>query len=374
MSLESNPDNATLQKEALLIKEYSAHAAGLGAIAESGAFARLEGSFLDYPRYLKSRFHKLSSKRLLMQISAGSPVIGVNNASPELREIFYLAHIAVCCELFKDVSIPAEALNQAGMRAVCDNIVKLFLKDGTSLLQGTQRLQFADAMRTMQILRLLGLVTLSTPSARQLSFACGNADREIYGVHSTPRIYRETGAGGLAFSTQWKAPQHIALIDNAPQFKNHFDMLNSSHRDWLYAMNKGLNEALAELGGKINNTGHSFRPRNLVAGLRIDHLMFPDVAAFFASIAPLLQPASDLVITVGAGHTLEEFEGRINKIKEMSNYLSGLGLEPVRIKLYTGDTLQERRSGPNFGVLAYTTYEILYCRLRRRLLPGGKGI
>lgn len=368
------PDNTPSQKETLLTQEYRGHAAGLATIAESGALARLAENFLDYPRYLKARYHKLPDKRLLKRISAGNPVIDVKNTRPELREIFYLAHIAVCCELFKDLTIPAAALTQAGMREVCDNALKRLLKDKDSLHKGIQRLQLADAMRTTQIVRLLGLVTLSTPATRQLSFACGNADREIYGVHSTPVISRQTGTGELQFTTQWKAPQHIALIDNAPEFAPHFDMLNSKHQSWLCAINKGLDEALAEFKDKTSDAGHSFQPRNLIAGLRIDHLMFPDVAVFFASITPLLQPASDLLITVGAGHTLEEFEGRLNTIKEMFNYLSGLGLEPIRIRLYSGDTLEARRSRPSFGVLAYSTYEILYCRLRRKLLPGGKAI
>lgn len=350
-----------------LSKDYLGQADGLGMIAESGHLGRLAPHFNDYPRYLKRRGRKISSEHLVREFSGGDNVIEIADASPRLRELLYTAHIAVCCELFQNLTFPAAGITRAGMQKLGQDLVSRYTTSGT-VATGIHRLHQADAIRTMQILRLLGLVKISTRAIRQLSFACGNATRELYGMHKVPNMKRVTGKEEMRFRVEQGQPGHVVLIDNDSEFSDHFAMLNAQHPDWIHAMSRDLDASLAELREKTRDPG--FGLRNLVAGLRIDHLMFPDVPAFFSQLAPLLEPSADLVITVGAGHSLEEFKGRIATIAEMFGYLEDRGLEPVRIKLYLGDTPEQQRKHPGFGHAAVTTYDILYCRIRRAALPG----
>jgi hypothetical protein len=105
--------------------------------------------------------------------------------------------------------------------------------------------------------------------------------------------------------------------------------------------------------------------RNLVVGLRIDHHMIPDAEKFLRLIGTVIDSNADLIFTIGAGNNVTEFEGRLSCFNKLFAALTRVGLKPVRLLLHGKGSTQEQRSRPNFGQLAYTSYQILYCKLQR---------
>jgi hypothetical protein len=97
--------------------------------------------------------------------------------------------------------------------------------------------------------------------------------------------------------------------------------------------------------------------------------MIPDAEKFLELIGTVIDSNADLMLTIGAGNKLSEFEGRLNCFDKLFAALTRIGLKPVRLLLHGRGSTQEQRGRPNFGQLAYTSYQILYCKLHRdRLL------
>lgn len=108
--------------------------------------------------------------------------------------------------------------------------------------------------------------------------------------------------------------------------------------------------------------------RNFIAALRIEHLMLPDVEGFLQRLSMVIEQTADLIITIGAGYTTDEFRGRVTKMDEIFNSLKGKSHNPIRIILHGDGTFEAQRSNPHFGQLSISTYEIIYCKLDRRKL------
>ena len=106
----------------------------------------------------------------------------------------------------------------------------------------------------------------------------------------------------------------------------------------------------------------------MIVGIRVDHRMIDDIADFFVKLAHVMEPQADFVISVGAGYSANEFEGRVNLISGIFDHLKSKKLDPTRIILHSGNTLKESRERPAFGYVAIATHEILYCRLHREIL------
>ena len=131
----------------------------------------------------------------------------------------------------------------------------------------------------------------------------------------------------------------------------------------MLAMNTDAEKSLKELAKEQEVSG--LKQRNLVVCLRIDHHMIPDSKKFIQLIGKVIDSNADLIMTIGAGNNLTEFEGRLQCFDEMSAYLTQIGLKPIRILLHGKGSSAEQRNRPNFGQLAYTSYQILYCSLDR---------
>ena len=108
--------------------------------------------------------------------------------------------------------------------------------------------------------------------------------------------------------------------------------------------------------------------RNMVACLRLDHRMIPDGETFLRSTRKVIDEKADLIMTIGAGNNLEEFEGRLKCFDDLFSILTERQLKPIRILLHGKGSAAEQRNRPNFGQLAYASYQILYCKLDRARL------
>jgi hypothetical protein len=297
-----------------------------------------------------------------------------------LVQLFCQAQIAACSELFNGWKISSSQLNRNELRALVErasagiiNIPQIpvetpvgqYSDSQRQLLSGINVIQNVDTVRVLQILKLLGLISTLAKEHHQLSLGVGNGYRDLFGIHLNPKItmVQEGSSVKLHFETQERQAAHTVLVDNDPIYKDHFEALNQKEEGRVLALNTDAEKSLEVLAKK--QEGSDLKQRNLVVCLRIDHHMIPDSKNFIHLIGRVIDSNADLIMTIGAGNNLTEFEGRLQCFDEMSAYLAQIGLKPIRILLHGKGSSAEQRNRPNFGQLAYTSYQILYCSLDR---------
>jgi len=305
----------------------------------------------------------------------GRHVVDVGDYSSWLWEILASAQIAVCCDLFRDCSISLENINQDEMGVLARDVVNRFLNsaghEANNILK--IKLQVADTVRIIQILRKLGLYSRPAYSTKQLCMGAGLGIRDIDAMHV--ELWLQQGAPNnlvsgcltsryVTFHTRFPGVGHAILIDCAPALAELYEEINSKSGGKVVALNQDLFSAFSWMAGKIESG--QLEGRNVVVGYRIDHRMIPDVPEFFEKLSAVLGSTADFIVSIGAGNNVDEFRGRTEKIREIEGYLRKRGLDPVRIKLCRGETLDEQRNNPLFGLLEITSYEVLYCKLRRK--------
>lgn len=247
-------------------------------------------------------------------------------------------------------------------------------ESGDSLDKLIDKVQTADSTRTIHILRQLGLVTIDSGRVCQLSVGAGPGNRDIDAMHAVPKITisnepnavtsSQSSRQLLSLDTMTRHPREAVLIDNDEEFRDRYDFLNksSSENMRLLALIDDLSTALEYLPEKLEAL--SMQKINMVVGFRIDHRMLPRVADFFRRLSDLIDNQSDLILTIGAGHSLDEFIGREKKLDEITTFLRRRNLKPVRVRLCVGNSPEARRTNPSFSIGPITSYEILYCKLK----------
>ena len=363
-----------------LASVYALEADALGAIAMSPGFDNLIRQFDDYESYLirllNDPIHKKNVDALLSEHSV------VDTAVPTklLAQIFCQAQLAACAELFKGWKVDELQLNREGLRAVVGQasaeIIKVskiptevhpekYSEPQRQVMRGIDVIQNVDTVRVLQILKLMGLVSIQASESHQLSLGVGNGYRDLYGIHLIPRItmVKQREKVKLHFETLERQATHTVLVDNDPAYKDQFDALNRKEEGKVLALNNDAEESVKRL--EVEQKELHLKRRNLVVCLRIDHRMVPDSRFFLNLISRVIDSRADLIMTIGAGNNLLEFEGRLKCFDEMFASLVELGLKPVRILMHGRGSSAQKRSKPNFGELAYTSYQILYCSLER---------
>ena len=367
-----------------LASAYALEADAFGAIAMSPSFDGLISQFDNYGSYLK-RLNKDSKHReTVRSLLENDGIIDTAVPTRELAQLFCLAQIAACSELFKGWKINFSQLNREGMRALVaqgsagiNNIPEIPLETHPDqyseaqrqLFNGTNIIQNVDTVRVLQVVKLLGLISTPASEVQQLSLGVGNGYRDLYGIHGVPCISKkqEGTSAILDFDTLDQQAAHTVLVDSDPTYGNHFEALNREECGRVLALNIEAEQAIKIL--KSKQQGLDLSLRNFVVGLRIDHNMIPDAEKFLELIGTVIDSNADLMLTIGAGNKLSEFEGRLNCFDKLFAALTRIGLKPVRLLLHGRGSTQEQRGCPNFGQLAYTSYQILYCKLHRdRLL------
>ena len=363
-----------------LASAYAIEADALGAIAMSPSFNGLIQHFSDYDGYLKSL---LSDTNYLEGVRAlVSPEGLVDTAIPtkELVLLFCQAQIAASAELFKGWKIPSDQLHREGMRLLIKKSTADIIDEPgipgdippdqlgyaqKQILSGINVIQNADTVRVVQIIRLLGLLSTPAKEIHQLSLGVGNGYRDLYGIHIIPRVTLSEvmPSRSYCFDTSESQAAHTVLIDNDSAQKEHFYDLNVNARGRLLALNEDADVSLEQLRDMQKES--LLEPRNLVVCLRIDHRMIPNPEDFIRLISRVIASEAELVMTIGAGHSLSEFKGRLKCFDDLFDLLAESGHKPVRILLHGGGSSEDKRGKPNFGQLAYASYEILHCKLHR---------
>ena len=363
-----------------LASAYALEADAFGAIAMAPSFNNLISQFNDYDDYLKGLRNDPAHQQIVGMLSKNNGIIDTAVPTKELVQLFCQAQIAACSELFNGWKISSSQLNRNELRALVErasagiiNIPQIpvetpvgqYSDSQRQLLSGINVIQNVDTVRVLQILKLLGLTSTLAKEHHQLSLGVGNGYRDLYGIHLNPKItmVQEGSSVKLHFETQEKQAAHTVLVDNDPIYKDHFEALNQKEEGRVLALNTDAEKSLEVLAKK--QEGSDLKQRNLVVCLRIDHHMIPDSKNFIHLIGRVIDSNADLIMTIGAGNNLTEFEGRLQCFDEMSAYLAQIGLKPIRILLHGKGSSAEQRNRPNFGQLAYTSYQILYCSLDR---------
>ncbi|MEE8429245.1 MAG: hypothetical protein V3S33_07070 [Gammaproteobacteria bacterium] len=377
--MEYSDQNAGTAGHQAALKGYTVEAARFIDVVDSMQLQRVLSLFSDYRRFLKKRRRSFRSARIMQRAIQAAGKIDLSRPDLMLQEIGGLAHIAACCELFKDWDIPLSVVNRQDFQGYVADTVQRLLASGTiSANQIVARLHIADAVRTIQILKLCSLVPIDGRLWRQLSLAAGPGSKDLAGIHIVPGMFSSDGAGNRAThtepryvrcSTEIVHPKNTVLIDNDSSVSATYRDYNESQPHKIIAMNQDFHNAITDLPGLLSD--RKFGLRNVILAIRIDHLIIPDVAAFFSQLLPVIEPGAILIITMGSGNNLEEFQGRMTLMQKLHSYLLGKRMAPLHFQMHAGDDLEQHWRSPWFGIQSIATFEMLFCKLDKEKLLGG---
>jgi len=319
----------------------------------------------DYPAYAESRKHISDPFAPIITESNGSCIIDLTNPGPESRLDIYTAQMAAVCVLVEGAHLPLiDFVPQPFTKLVTQHLDSLRGQPAVALQAQNSKLHTMDTMRSQQLLKAFGLFTPDPDQTYQLGLGAGNGLRDAFFLHAEPwiRIGRQNGREFVSLGVERRWSKHIVLTDSDPEYRNHFIELNNREFPDIDAYNEKTENVLS----RFADTG--FEKRNLVAAIRFDHRMFPDVHRFLSQLAPCLSDECDFIASVGAGDTIDDFIGRMDKIAEFFKVLKSAGLQPVVFKFHgPGKPLKQWKS-IQFGGPSAATYQMLYCKLKKKAL------
>lgn len=377
--MEYSDQNMGKAGHQVALKGYTVEATRFIDIIESMQLQRVLSLFSDYRRFLKKRRRLFTSSRIVQRAVQTAGRIDLSRPDAALREIGEVAQIAACCELFKGWDIPLSVMNRKDFQDyVAGTVQRLLASSTTTANKIAARLHIADAVRTIQILKLCSLVQMDGRHWRQLSLAAGPGNKDLAGIHIVPEMFPSDGAGNrvthkepryVRCNTEIVHPKNVVLIDNDPFVSATYRDYNESQPHKIIALNQDFHNAIADLPGLLSDK--QFGLRNMILAIRIDHLIIPDVAAFFSQLLPVIEPDAILIITMGSGNNLEEFQGRMALMEKLHAHLRRKKMAPLHFQMHAGDNLEQHWRSPCFGIQSIATFEMLFCKLDRAKLLGG---
>jgi hypothetical protein len=350
-----------------LYQAYEVEFAALIKIAQSNFKVKCFSRIANYDAFMKSVANSDHATKISRSIRKNS-IIHFNKDEVILLDAALTAHVAICCELLTGSRIPFDVLKEENLsfitRKFFDRFVNLEEDTGArNILEFN--LHSADAFRTMQILRGLGLFVRSPENINQLSLGAGSAKKDIRSIHLTPKI-SFAQENTITFDLIENNAQDIIIVDGDPSREEEYTRITENRELPIFAINNNALDALNDLPNILNK--YKLKRRNTIIGLRIDHRMIPDASDFFRKLSRSITNAADLVITIGSGFDIDDFTGRTKVISELHDYLRTAGLEPLLIKLHGEGPIEEQWNRQSFGLKEITTYQILHCKLMRNKL------
>lgn len=353
---------------------YNLEANMLANVVASRYFTPLLSRFGNYPAFLRedrSRIYDDEMERLYTGDSLGR-TIDTSEPADVLSELLACAHLAASCYLFAGEAFTPIQLNHQGLNSKVNSLFKQVLDDSPrNIRRLLHNLHNVDAIRTVHILKLAGLLDLRYESCRQLSLGAGHGSRDLASIHQVPVIIdgskelsgRKGSKRTLIFNSYTRTPGDVILSDNDPGLRDYLDDFNRKPDSGIKAIPEDTYEALEKAPAMMAE--HNLALRNLVVLFRIDHRMLPDLPTFFRLLSAVIIDGTDFILSIGAGHNLDEFIGRLDKLGEVSDYLNDRGMQTTRFRLYRGGSAEEKRNNRAFGSLSFATYEILHCKLNQ---------
>lgn len=346
---------------------YKTELTGLSSVLGSSKKMEYLSRISNYNDFKKMVSDK-GYKKIVSKLIKSNPIIEIGTQSEILTDILLTAHLAVCCELLEKTKVPLAALQPGNIDFMLDNLLADCKKSeaGNAYLKVIDyKMHSIDAFRTIQILRGLGLYTRESEDVTQLSLGVGSGSKDLNSVHLEPEL-KILPDNSMEFHVKQLHAKDIVLVDGDPQRKELFNTMNDNQEYPIVAINDSAFGALESMNDTLRERG--LAPRNTVIALRIDHRMIPDVTEFFRLLVDSIDSVADLIVTIGSGFDMGDFTGRTEVIQNMYDFLKKIGLRPVLLKLHGKGTLEEQWGDHAFGLKNITTYQILYCKLKKGVL------
>jgi len=319
----------------------------------------------EYPKYLSSLKKQRSPLLPILEASKNTRIIDRTNMFPLLTDPIYTAQVVACCQMLMDVRLPANQLHPEALKQLAKQTMpsENDMTDAESIRRA-EILASMDAVRTMHILRALGLVTRMPEKMQQISLGAGSGRNDIDSIHRMPDIKLDNvnKQEFVTFKIKQNTAADIILVDADPLQKDHYEKLNKNKQTSITAYNADTNEVLKQLSHE------KICKRNFVALLRMEHRMIPDVEAFLHHLSGVIDNDCDFLLSIGSGDSIEDFEGRINKVKEFYDLFEKAKLNPVIIKLHNPGSLDEQWGSLAFGHPSLASYQILYCKINKKAI------
>lgn len=348
--------------------EYMIEIRELARHSRRADFRRLLERFYQYTQYIRARASVPDPAGAVMKASGGTGVIDLyNNKSDLIRDAAAIAHIAACCHLLHSSTLALEQLRGKQLMSLAGQFLESCKNkpdDYRNKMIG--KLHTMDAMRAMNLVRALGLLERANADMYQLGIGAADGTRDILSVHVQPsiRVQNRGGVEVFCLSAEKALAAETLVVDLDPAYREHYVKLGEDESMNVRGYCMKTVDALSIIPQENR------RGRNLITGLRIDHRGIPEAGEFFSRLVPCLDDEADFLLTIGAGDTVQDYEGRINKFRELFEYLESSGLRPLLFKLHGSGTPAKQRHSLKIGNLRASSYQILYCKLVRDQLAG----
>ena len=337
----------------------------LSEITTSAGFQGLLDKLEQYQGFLKS-VRKTTNPALAITGAAGGQRIFYADTSSEfVKDALSVAHLAACCEMMNGSRIPRHELRPDTLEILAGNYLKQLQTAPPVVIRNTHnRFHTMDAVRTMHLLRALGLITRVSGNFAQLALGSGSGYKDIYSLHKMPALLADHDHGSpvYTFTIEQEAVGHVVISDPDSQHSEYFNKLNRESGSRVVALNKGADEAMIEF------CKSGLKKRNLVTMLRLDHQMIADTDTFIEKLSPCIDEKCDLIMTIGSGNSFDAFNERIRIMEKMFCTLDHRGLHPVLVKLHNPGDLTEQIQSLQYGNAKTSTYQVLYCKLLKGAL------
>ncbi|MBN2015806.1 hypothetical protein JW766_03145 [Candidatus Dojkabacteria bacterium] len=317
----------------------------------------------NWDSYLRQRTFDIQSIRQA-QIADGTYLLNTANLENAPTDIFAITQFVSCCMLFNGLIVPMGKYTQEEFitEALEAVLPKDPLEEGAYHLAYV-KLHYANVFRTMQILKLLGIIDYDVSRTLQLALGAASAVEDFFYLHAQPEIIHLGGENSVAFRFHYATPRHMIAVDNDPVNADTYAELSEKHPGQFKGIIGDSIETISALSGQ--NKAKELERRNMVTALRIEPSMIPDPKAFLLALASVIDNSADLIITVGGGDDVHEFIARQQRMAEIHSLLQACKLNPVRLMIYEGENPEEQRARPIFGNVTYGTHEVIYCKLQR---------
>lgn len=365
------PDNTNLNPQELFDTGVAGYLKELRLLAltlSSEDIALLLPLFRDYEDFLARGLARQFSLDLAQQLKDEDDTIFASRVPASGRSLFNCANLAAACEIFNGWTIEAGAITEANTAQFLMENMRLSGMDQEHLGKIMAiRLNRGDAVRTAQIIKLLGLLPAAASHYAQLALGASMARRDREGFHRIPGIGPSMPGGefsstsGLNFAVKGCEPDSLVIIDNDPKLEQDFLHINRSEGPKIQALNQDLYVGLEQLAATM--TAGNCGPRNLVTLYRLEPRAIPDIPRFLDKLVEVTDDGAYFVATIGSGNSNSEFADRTAVLDEMTAALRSRDMSPLRIVMHGQELQPNGHASPDFGISEFASFEILFCRL-----------
>lgn len=343
---------------------------GLCRLAQGNSLPQLVPLFSENHRFLTRGAAGFLDSFTLDDIFANG-IFDASGASPVTEKLSAIINLAAYCTIFGGWTIPVAELNESQV----DHYLQMaFSNSGPNREELGQnmamRLNKGDTARIVNILKVLGLLKIDSHQCRQLGIGASVGLRDRQATHELPVVQPvapQPGIAPLRFGVKSEPPRSVTLIDNDPAMATVYEQINRAEgSNGITATNQDLYQALE--GHALEMAQGNAQAFNLVTSYRIEPRAFPDSLRFLKALGSVITDSADLVMTMGSGDDIEQFQHRTDVFDAIAAELKNRDMQPYRLKFHQDGTLHEQWANPVYGLSHYASHQALYCRLNRAAL------